>query len=384
MATSKFFRLLLGRPVPDKEFDEANIPTADQKAAFPAGAGAGDQMVLNSDSRLPTADQKAALTGEGTPGSDNKYVTKDHLTSVVNNLDPQDSITHGVDYVKADAGAPSGTATDGEKCLNTNENKLYTYSSGWDAGAAISTGDRFCHKDTGSDTSGDSGTYTKSDKIYDWDGSSYTQITPNEGYFCWFEDEDKNYRHNGTNWVGETTTQQHNNMAGKQGGTTDEYYHLTSDQEAGVDAATPIDVSNPPATKADRDRVPVCLCFSYRGGFAASQNDVEIYEAAGSFQQVVMPSAGSIVKHTLQSSSARTAGSLTAEPTIDGTKVTASDLDLTIDDDPTNDAKAEVAPGTTNLTFTAGQKLGVKWTSDGDWAPVDSDIESRLYVVFDT
>jgi len=436
MATKKFITLVAGRPTNTESvvFDEANVPTSDEKAGISGATGANpavlDDDARNTNARTPvshtnsqhsetyieaagvtyenlsgngdvgsasstvaagddgrfaTSDEKAALAAEGTPSASNKYVTKEHLTSVVNSLDPQDSITHGVDYVKTDSGAPSGTPIAGEKCLNTNEAKLYTESAlSWDAGAAVSSGDRFCHKDTGDDDSSDSGTHTKSDKTYDYDGSTFTEIVPNEGFFSWFEDEDKSYRYNGSDYVGEATTQQHNNVSGIQGGTNDEYFHLTSNQEAGMDAATAITGSNPPLTLLDRDKLPVCYTFRYDGGFAEDQTDVEPYDILGTFQRVQMPSAGSIVKTSIQSSAARTAGTLDMEPTVNGTEVTENALDLQINDSETTKDRAEAAPATTNLTFTGGQELGAKLTSSADWANADGDLRIDIYVVFDT
>ena len=440
MADSTFFRLLNGRPKADKTFDEANILSADQKAGIDNAAASitgANPVVEDSDSRLTdardpnshgneahdvtfitasgvtyenldnngdvgtgastvaagddsrflTSDQKAgiaaapnAITGSN-PATDKQYVD-----GLIQGVDWQESVEHTVDYVKTDAGAPSGTATDGEKCLNTNEDKLYTYSSGWDAGAAVSSGDRHVHKDTGDDDSGDSGTHTKSDKIYEFTGTAqtYTETAANEGMTFWAEDEDVAYVYNGSNYVKLGSTVTHANLSGLQGGAASEYYHLTSNQEAGMDAATAITASNPPLTKADRDMVPLAYKFIYQGGFPISQTDVELYEANGSLQRIVMPSNGSLVKATMQATSDRTAGTLTAEPTIDGTKVTENALDMVFDGSKANDDYAEVAPATTNLTFSAGEKIGVKLTSDGSWAPTDEDIEVTLYVVFDS
>ena len=66
--------------------------------------------------------------------------------------------------------------------------------------------------------------------IYEYNGSSWDAIIPNEGYATFVEDEDQQYNFNGSSWVlfGSTTT--HNNLSGLQGGTTDQYYHLTLTQ----------------------------------------------------------------------------------------------------------------------------------------------------------
>lgn len=348
------------------------------------GTGAST-VAAGNDSRFPTSDEKAALAGEGTPSALNKFTTKSYVDALVNGADWQDSVDHTVDYVKTTAGAPSGTGASGEKCLNTNEAKLYTYTASWDAGVAVSTDERFVHKDTGVDTTGNSGTHTASNKIYDYNGSTFDETVASEGMAFWAEDDDALFIYNGSAYVAFGSVSTHNNLSGLQGGTASEYYHITANQEAGLDAATAITGSNPPLTKADRDRVPVRFDFAYYGGLAAAQTDVELYEGGmGIHQRVLLPSAGSIVKTTYQSTGARTAGTLTAEPTLDGTKVTENGLDLVIDDDPTNDAKAEVAPDTTNLTFTAGQKLGLMATTDASWANGSGDIVVSIYVVFDT
>lgn len=94
----------------------------------------------------------------------------------------QNSADHGIDYLKLDAGAPSGTPAAGEKCLNTSEAKLYEESGlSWDGGAAVSEGDRFIFKDTGTDGTGDSGTFTKNNNIYEYDGSSFDVYAPTAG-----------------------------------------------------------------------------------------------------------------------------------------------------------------------------------------------------------
>jgi len=339
-------------------------------------------VAAGNDSRFPTTDEKAALgAAPNAISAANPVADKTYVDGLVQGIDWQESVEHTVDYVKTDSGAPSGTGTSGEKCLNTNEDKLYSYTSSWDAGSASSTGDRYVHKDTGSDSSGDSGTQTKSDKIYEYNGATFDETAASEGMAIWAEDENVMYVYNGTNYVTLGSVVTHNNLSGIDGSGN---YHLTSDEQAGITAATTIDASNSPQTLDDRDKMPTPFTFQYLGGFAESQSNIEIYDATGVLQQLLLPSAGSIVKITYQSTDARSAGTLTVEPTLDGTAVTASDLDLTVDDDPANDAKAEVAPATTNLTFTAGQKIGVELTSDGTWANNSGDIVVTLYVVFDT
>lgn len=335
------------------------------------------------------SDQKffVLAAGRGTPSvtmDPDELATKTYVASAINGIDWQESVTHGVDYVKTTTGAPSGTPGSGEKCLNTNDAYLYTESTGsWDAGVACTDQHRYIFKDTGTDSTGDSGTYTADNKIYYYNAAAFEEFTPSEGSAAWIEDENASYVHNGTGWVKLGTTYNHNDLASKQGGTTDEFYHITANQEAGLDAATAITASNPPLTEADRGMVPVPIKFAYLGGIAVSQTNTKPYEVNGVFQGIVMPANGSIVKTSVQVSSSRTAGSLTVEPTIAGAKVTANDLDLVINGDNADYHYATVAPGTTNLTFTAGQEVGFMLTTDGDWAPTDCDVECTLFVVFD-
>jgi len=68
--------------------------------------------------------------------------------------------------------------------------------------------------------------------IYEWTGTSWSGIEPNEGFAAWVEDEDLVYFYDdaypaGT-WIKMSSTMVHNNLGGLQGGTTNEYYHLTS------------------------------------------------------------------------------------------------------------------------------------------------------------
>jgi len=72
-----------------------------------------------------------------------------------------------------------------------------------------------------------SGTWTD-DYIYEWNVSSWTETIPTEGTAAWVEDEDALYVYNGTDWVQFGSTTNHNVLSGLQGGTANEYYHLTS------------------------------------------------------------------------------------------------------------------------------------------------------------
>jgi hypothetical protein len=81
-------------------------------------------------------------------------------------------------------------------------------------------GNRYIASETG-------GGWTE-DYIYEWNGSSWTEIIPDEGTATWIEDEDVLKVYNGTDWVTFGSNIDHNNLSGLQGGTGGEYYHLSS------------------------------------------------------------------------------------------------------------------------------------------------------------
>lgn len=374
MANQIVYRLVDGHMEPDVNLDPTLVPSSDEKAAL-AGTegtpGSGNAYVTDTDPRIPTTAEKAALAGVSgyTPNADDPYATKDYVSAVINALDWQESILHGIDYVKTDTGAPTGSPSSGEKCLNTADATLYEESGGaWDAGSAVSANDRFCHKDTGSDTSGDSGTHTASNNIYEYDGSSFTTITPDNGFACLFEDESARYQYNGSTWVKFDSLASHNTLSGLQGGTTDEYYHITSDQEAALDAADSPSSSNKVLVQTNAADLPTVCTFTRDGGMGQSQTDLTAY-LQGKRTTAVMFKAGYIVGAVLQTSSTCSGGQLDSKIQKNGTDLTPTDLDLTLDSTTNPDKNyASVAYGTTNFDFSAGDELSVDFDTDASWA----------------
>lgn len=396
MANITVVRVANGRKLIDTTFDPANIPSTDEKAALagtsgsPSGANA---YVTNADGRILTTDENDGIGAApnaitaANPAADKLYVDT-QIGAISSGISWKDAVDDNINYVKA--GAPVGTAaTNGEKMLDTTNNNLHTFTGGnWDGGTAVSSGDRFIFKDTGTDTSGDSGTHTKDDKIREFNGSTYDETTPVQGDATCVLDEGtsgKKYVYSGTAWAFLESLQDHNQMSNLQGGNgSDEYYHMIADEDAALNAATTLSATNPPQTLDDRDKMPVKFQFAFFGGFPVSQTDSEMFDSDGVRQNVPMPSAGSIVKMSLYSDEDRTAGTLTAEPSINATKSTSNDLDLVLDGSTVNDDVAEVAPGTTGLTFSSGDEIGVMLTSDGSWANASGEIKVDIYVVFNT
>jgi hypothetical protein len=58
--------------------------------------------------------------------------------------------------------------------------------------------------------------------------STWVFIVPNEGFCARVEDEDIEYVYTGTEWISRPASTNHDNLSGLQGGTANEYYHLTA------------------------------------------------------------------------------------------------------------------------------------------------------------
>jgi hypothetical protein len=92
------------------------------------------------------------------------------------------------------------------------------------------TGDRYILDDTGSVNAGWDG--ASQFDIVEFGGSTWAASTPSEGWRCYVDNEngDRRYIDDGTPAWEQVTggTPAHNDTTGKQGGTTNEYYHTTS------------------------------------------------------------------------------------------------------------------------------------------------------------
>lgn len=119
--------------------------------------------------------------------------------------------------------------------------------------------------------------------------------------------------------------------------------------------------------------------YFYVANAAASQTDQAMSAAgeatAADLPEVPCPWAGSIVGVSVVVEAARTGGSLTIEPTVNGT---AAGCSVTIDDDPTQYNTATYRRGL--YPVTAGQRIGADFTTTSAWAA--STTPSVLVVVF--
>jgi len=93
--------------------------------------------------------------------------------------------------------------------------------------------------------------------------------------------------------------------------------------------------------------------------------------------EVVMSAPGNIVGISISSNDARTAGTLTVKPTINGTESTTLSAALNA----TDTQYAYAIQEFTKDNFLAGQRLGVKITTDGSWAPTTADIVVNMTIL---
>ena len=118
--------------------------------------------------------------------------------------------------------------------------------------------------------------------------------------------------------------------------------------------------------RADIDEKGQPMSYSFmQSDVAASQTDVvlNVLGLSGN-TEITMAKPGSVVGISIASNDARTAGTLTVDITIDGTK---TGLQAVLDGSNAQYHYATQALRTD--TFTAGQRIGVKITTDAAWEP---------------
>jgi len=149
------------------------------------------------------------ITNLGAPVTGTDAARKAYVDSLVTGLFWKDPARFMIQYVKTDAGAPSGNAANLEVCINTNDNKLYQHDGTAWVELTLVDGDIFVFGKNGTDTSGSSGTYTADNKVYTWSSSAWSDSLPstNEARLMRQEsyevDEDTGWTYNddGTAWV---------------------------------------------------------------------------------------------------------------------------------------------------------------------------------------
>lgn len=101
----------------------------------------------------------------------------------------------------------------------------------------------------------------------------------------------------------------------------------------------------------------------------------------GLTEGIVAPKAGSLLALSIRGNADRTAGTVTAKPSINGVAVTPTDLNCVIDGTDVRQDYASTTFGTSGLTFTAGQRLGVSVTSASYTPAGSTDFSATLLIV---
>lgn len=110
---------------------------------------------------------------------------------------------------------------------------------------------------------------------------------------------------------------------------------------------------------------PVSLGPWSQANATASQSAVALtLNGDSGLTEIVFPWAGKVIGISVASQNARSAGTCTVDATIDGT---VTGLQAVLNGSNTTYHSATQALATAD-TFTAGQRIGVKVTTDGDWA----------------
>lgn len=112
----------------------------------------------------------------------------------------------------------------------------------------------------------------------------------------------------------------------------------------------------------------------FQDNVAASQSAVALV-IANARTEIPMPAPGSVVGVVVYSNAARTAGTLIVDVTVDGVVVgTRAALDAVN----TQTAAGTQTPGAD--PYAAGQRIGVKVTTDAGWLPTTADIDVAVIV----
>ncbi|MFH1853746.1 MAG: hypothetical protein ABH815_00340, partial [Candidatus Omnitrophota bacterium] len=164
------------------------------------GVASGNLLDKSADETVSGNWQFSSALTVVTPATDNHAATKLYVDQNIAGLSWKEAVIDDMQYVKTTSGAPTGSATSGEKCLNTNENKIYAYTTAWDAGTALSGDDRYIFKQNGSGTTGN-GTYTADNNIYEYNGSSTTGTSASDGDAIFLEDIDTAFVYTGSAWT---------------------------------------------------------------------------------------------------------------------------------------------------------------------------------------
>lgn len=158
--------------------------------AWSTNLDAINQSLATTDS--PTF---ANVTSSNAPTADGHLTRKDYVDGLLQGIAWQEPVSDEIDLTTSEPVSP----TIGDRYINT--------------------------------VTGTSNVTTQSvtiNNVYEWNGSSWDELVPSEGWAAWIEDIDLQKNYNGSSWVTFASTTTHGNLSGLQGGAPSEYYHLTA------------------------------------------------------------------------------------------------------------------------------------------------------------
>jgi len=119
-------------------------------------------------------------------------------------------------------------------------------------------GDRYINTVTG--TSSGTAQSVTADHIYTWNGASWTDYSPSTSDACLVINTGDQVTYDGSDWIVISQGVVHNTLSGLQGGTSAQYYHLTSAEHTSVQTDIPLNnshrasTSNPHTTTLEQAR----------------------------------------------------------------------------------------------------------------------------------
>ena len=187
-----------------------------------AGAKAGDMVAANNLSDVVSASVARSNLGLGTmatQAANTVAITGGSITGMSTPTATADVATKG--YVD-EMGAGRTWAAPVEAILD--------FTSAEPTGQ--SAGERWIN--TGTGDSSETSTSVVANNIYQWDGSAWTEIVPDEAVTVVNKDDNGLWTFNGTAWVSTGSEFAHNSATGLQGGQANQYYHLTTAQHTSL------------------------------------------------------------------------------------------------------------------------------------------------------
>lgn len=120
----------------------------------------------------------------------------------------------------------------------------------------------------------------------------------------------------------------------------------------------------------------------FQTDIAASQTDVELDAAGGTQTYYLALRPGFVISFGVFLNAARTAGTATFVPTINGTPINTTPIpEATIEINATDTTnKISDLPALVAASFVAGDRLGIEVTTPSSWTPITADVVASLLV----